>query len=419
MFSILLISSLLYPFIVPIIIVLNGKFKVSTIGISIIAGIGLATISLGLKNTGALSGDLVAYSETSMQMGNGSLADAFTLAAQEKYQDYYLAVIWLWLVGRYANTCLIPALGAFIEYAVLTYMLVDYSKHKDWNYDKLLISVISFICLVAYYFSVSSVRSTPALSISMLALYLDYVRNKRYPWIPLLYIIPCFIHVAGILAIAFRVALILFNKHPKLAFFVMGGSLVAAYRTAILLDPIATSIGLGNLSTKIVRYVNWTSTGWAGVVSSSRYYKVLKYTNILTCVVLASIIFVAQSIQKNQDNIDETDERLITLSLCGIGFTLGIAAIITVPSYLRFTYIFYPPSILICVEYLDKVDVRYLDRRRSPNIHTSKYASLLTNLSLVVVCVTQLMLHLYSLLIHVDKALLVKYLLLGLPSLLL
>ena len=70
--------------------------------------------------------------------------------------------------------------------------------------------------VIPFYHAYSNVRNVSAFALLAVAVYRDMVKKKRTVITYLLYIIPCFIHMSGIVIVLFRAEIPIIRKFPYL-----------------------------------------------------------------------------------------------------------------------------------------------------------------------------------------------------------
>lgn len=128
-----------------------------------------------------------------------------------------ITMIYFYIIAKIGNFQLLQVLPTFLFYFIAFYMLIDYAKLRQISQKKVIFVALILMALVEYIFIMGCFRYTLAYVIFALALYLNYVKNKKSKWIGVLYIIPCLIHTSAFILLALRLIIMIKNKKVLVA----------------------------------------------------------------------------------------------------------------------------------------------------------------------------------------------------------
>lgn len=106
---------------------------------------------------------------------------------------------------KIGNYNLLPLAITLIGYSITFYIILDYLKICNCKRKYVALILFVFICVFYHINFISGLAQYLAISISFLAFYLEYVKNKKGIGYKLLYILPCVIHITMVMALFFRI----------------------------------------------------------------------------------------------------------------------------------------------------------------------------------------------------------------------
>lgn len=130
--------------------------------------------------------------------------------------DYeMLFCIILYIISKIGNYRLLSCVFTLFSYFSIFYIIDDYSKKIKLSNIKTFILILFFILTFNYINFASGLRNTTGMIIGLLAIYLEYVKNKKGVFYKFIYIIPCFLHKSLFIFIIFRLMMLLDYKKIK------------------------------------------------------------------------------------------------------------------------------------------------------------------------------------------------------------
>ncbi len=165
-------------------------------------------------------------------------------------------MLYFYIIAKIGNFQLLQVLPTFLFYFIALFMLVDYAKSRKISYSKVTFVGMLLFSLCEYVYIAGCFRYTLAFIIFALALYLENIKGKNNKWIWILYVLPCLIHTATFILLAFRILSSIKNK--KLIIAVMSAIIIVMVFPKIIVLPISyISIeGLNRITMKIIMYFN-------------------------------------------------------------------------------------------------------------------------------------------------------------------
>lgn len=116
-----------------------------------------------------------------------------------------------WLVSKTGDNNILPFLSMTTVYCSACYIVVDSARDNKSTIKYLLLFQMM---LLPYYNVYSNVRNVSAFALLAVALYRDLVKHRINIGTILLYTLPCFIHMTGIVIVLLRLVLPLIRRHP-------------------------------------------------------------------------------------------------------------------------------------------------------------------------------------------------------------
>ena len=311
---------------------------------ALLIGLTMGVFAMGYVHNG--EGDITRYASYALSLSDVGLSDA--LSSSYRYADYPLASIWFWLIGQVGSPELLKFSIVFPQYAIASFVIIDYSKENDFTTRQLVAALLLLLLFNPLFNVMSAVRSTPALALLLLAVYLDLYKGVRTIWLLALYIAAVFLHSVAYAVVGLRLLFQLFRKTPLLCALFAALAIPAMPMLDVVLSPLSGILNV-DLHGKLDFYSSW-ETGYAATVASSSFYQLLRGVHAamgLLCMILL-IVFLHG---RHRVIMEQKEERLAQFAIAGIAFTLGILAFIQVPSYLRLSYFLYPLIICLIVHY--------------------------------------------------------------------
>ena len=331
MLLVLALASLAFPaFVVPCLVSYSYKTG-HVVGTAIALGIALGVVALAINHD--LQGDLSRY----IMFTDSCKGIPISSLGTSRYSEFPLAALFFWLL---ANSCGPYALSFFVAFAVyscLSYIVLDFARSQRLGLSRAMLGMAAMLCTVSLLGSVNSVRSTLALSIGFLGLYLDVYRGKRLPLLVPLYVVPILIHVIGLVCLAIRIALPLARRHPLAAAVTCALGLPLALLAAQNFHLVIPFTGM-DVSEVLVSYSEWNDTGWAAAVANSPLQRVQRFINVL---IIGQLLVVCYPQAIKGPARTPVGDLFACLLMCGC-LTIGIDLLITSDVYLRLAYVVEP-----------------------------------------------------------------------------
>ena len=257
--------------------------------------------------------------------------------------------IFFWTVAQMHDNQLLQFFSLFIIYSICAYLLSD--SLKDSKAELFSRLFVLEILLVPFYNVFSNVRNVTAFALLALAVYRDLYRNKKDFVTLILYIVPCYVHMAGLVIIAIRVLLPVIKRMSYAGMILTFGIPTAA----VTYYPRLRNISLpGNIG-KILSRAIWK--GYASIVRTSEYaqeaqshgsFIVNRLIATVFCVILFYLIVRYQKIYRGKDR-DKYEYSLYISIITIIGFMMSVMGVV---KYWVFMYLIYISFIPILIEFV-------------------------------------------------------------------
>ena len=118
-----------------------------------------------------------------------------------------------WLVSQTKDNRILPFISIFTVYVSASYIIID----SCGDNKRIARAILLFqLMAIPFYHTYSNVRNVSAFALLAVAVYRDMVKKKRTVITYLLYIIPCFIHMSGIVIVLFRAVIPIIRRFPYL-----------------------------------------------------------------------------------------------------------------------------------------------------------------------------------------------------------
>ena len=195
-----------------------------------------------------------------------------------------------WIIARIGDNHILPFLSLMTVYTVSSYILIHTIRENKKTLGYLLALQLM---LIPFYNCFSNVRNVMAFSLLAMAFYRDLIEKKMDLLTGVLYVVPCFIHMAGLVLVLLRILLPLFSKLSFLSLGVTFG--IPA--VVILLYPMIQGVSFGGNLGRIVNRAIWKAYGsfvrtsdYAQEMQTHGAFVVNRLLAIVFCVVLLYII---------------------------------------------------------------------------------------------------------------------------------
>lgn len=332
---VLLLLSLFFPLLtIPIVVWYSSK-QHKVLACSIIIGIACGLVAYSVDVS--VYGDLARYIISADTYSNQTIDSIFTGA----YSDYPLSACFFWLIANTAGASTLPFYMGLIIYGIMSYIVLDYCEHHGNNHWMTSLAILGMFCIISPFGSVSSVRSSLAVVLVVLAYYLEFYRGIGLIKAAIFYIASCFIHDLGLLLLLMRIVFTLTKSRFYIA------AIIALFAIPLALYILTNFNFVGSLQDTSITgsLLGYTgeARGWAAEVLSSRFQYVLRILN-LTLMISMGLICINE-LQNQQSK----EQRFIECVLFGLLLSCGFAVFIASDVYLRLAYFYEALGLLIVI----------------------------------------------------------------------
>lgn len=129
------------------------------------------------------------------------------------FEDFlFIKNLLFYAISRTESNNLLPTIVIWISYFIMIYILTDYAKKKNVSKVELLFALFFLLSVMPFISLVSNVRNILAFSLITLAVYREFIQQKKGLVTYILYISPLFIHISSLALIALK---LLAQSHSK------------------------------------------------------------------------------------------------------------------------------------------------------------------------------------------------------------
>ena len=259
--------------------------------------------------------------------------------------------IFFWTVAQMQDNQMLQFFSLFIIYSICAFLLSD--SLKDSKAELFGRLFVLEILLIPFYNVFSNVRNVTAFALLALAVYRDLYRNKKDFVTLILYIVPCYVHMAGLVIVAIRVLLPVIKRMSYVGLILTFGIPTAV----VTYYPRLRSISLpGNIG-KVLSRAIWK--GYASIVRTSEYaqetqthgsFIVNRLIAAVFCVILFYLIIRYQKIYRGKDRSKHEYSLYISI-ITIIGFMMSVMGVV---KYWVFMYLVYISFIPILLEFVQR-----------------------------------------------------------------
>lgn len=214
------------------------------------------------------------FSEAFTWGNNGLIVTNFVFYLISMTNDYYI----------------LPLMSMSLVHGVYAYICADASKGTDLDIWKLLLFQAALIPFIS---TLSNVRNVSAFAMVVLAAYRDFVKGKKNLITIMLYILPCFIHIAGGVLVAFRVCVSLVKRYPYLGFASTLGIPAVSIAAFERFGRVSFKGSMGLILSRAIRKAYSSalnSSSYARSMNTSGYVRSCRAVIFVVCIVLLCLL---------------------------------------------------------------------------------------------------------------------------------
>lgn len=279
-FLLALLSCFLFPFASIFFIILYIRSeKHSSVGLAILVGLCSGAIAYGVNTT--LMADIDRYTNSLPIFRETSFWDLLSIKGVYSSVGSHGYNLFAWIVSRFNDDHLLRSAVTATFYSVLAFIVDDYAALQGWSFRRTCAALLISVAIPPFFNVLSYAKSTPAFSLLLLALYLDFGKRTGPVVLILLYAFAASTHSSVLPVIALRVVL-LFVKNEIAIYGIslallplsnmLSAALPASFRTIPVLSLFTSALD------KFSVYSEFSDWGWAAASQHSvllmgyRYY---------------------------------------------------------------------------------------------------------------------------------------------------
>lgn len=279
-FVLAILFCLLFPFASVLFITLYARSeKHSSIGLAFLVGLCAGAIAYGVNTT--LTADIDRYTNSLPVFRSTALWDLFSITGVYSSVGSHGYNLFAWIVSQFGDDQLLRSVVTASFYSVVAYIVDDFGRRQGWTFGKICTAFLVCVAISPFFNVLSYAKSTPAFSLLLLTLYLDFEKGTKPVVLISLYAISASIHSSVLPLIALR-ALLLFTKSEVAIYCVslallplsnlLSAVLPASFRSIPVLSLFVSALD------KFSIYSEFSGWGWAAESQHSvllmgyRYY---------------------------------------------------------------------------------------------------------------------------------------------------
>lgn len=279
-FVLAIVFCLFFPFASVLFIALYARSeKHSSIGLAFLVGLCAGAIAYGVNTT--LTADIDRYTNSLPVFRATAFWDLFSITGVYSSVGSHGYNLFAWIVSQFDNDQLLRSAVTASFYSVATYIVDDFGRRQGWTFGKICTALLICVAISPFFNVLSYAKSTPAFSLLLLTLYLDFEKRAKPVALTLLYVISASIHSSVLPLIALRVLLLLTKSEiavycVSLALLPLSNLLSAVLPPSFRTTPVLSLFV--NALDKFSIYSEFSGWGWAAESQHSvllmgyRYY---------------------------------------------------------------------------------------------------------------------------------------------------
>ena len=290
--------------------------------------------------------DLLRYFGLVEKMTGHTYSEALEIADQTGligHDPLYSFIALCWIVSKTGNVHWLPFVATTSVYYIGMYITCRCSEDLTENRQEA-VEYLYFILLAVNFFSiVNNVRNMLSFTLIALAVFRDCHLRKRNPLTYTLYAFGVYMHLSGIILIAFRILIPLVKK-MRLPLLIIG---LAVPNAITHLAPVLNRIQTG--STLLRRFISLVNSGylyythvdadWAITVANSGAQKLFKIFYLSSAAAIVVIYYILIHVLKTRED-ESLREKYRHTSMIDFTYFCAVLAIacgpMVMPEYWRF-----------------------------------------------------------------------------------
>ena len=282
--------------------------------------------------------DLIRYFSDIEFYGTLSFVEALTYAGGALFSQY----VYFWLFGSMNMMHLIPAISTSTVYAVAGYITCDTAER--YNSERYIALVFLFqLIMLPFHSIIVNVRNVFALSLIILAVYLDVIKGKRNIFVWFCYIFGSLLHLTTFSLIIFRVFSVLGKKY--FGAIVLGQLLFGIFTSkiyewgSVLSFDGAIGVSFTTIIKKLVFYLNDIHSSGASKYLSLPWSDPTILFRLLTVIVAAFIVLIIYNVLRTNNYWNSwfrDDQRYYAFVGMIAVTTIMLHFLFNTPNYWRF-----------------------------------------------------------------------------------
>ena len=240
-------------------------------GLAILVGLCSGAIAYGVNTT--LMADIDRYTNSLPIFRETSFWDLLSIKGVYSSVGSHGYNLFAWIVSRFNDDHLLRSAVTATFYSVLAFIVDDYAALQGWSFRRTCAALLISVAISPFFNVLSYAKSTPAFSLLLLALYLDFGKRTGPVVLILLYAFAASTHSSVLPVIALSVVLLFGISLALLPLSnILSAALPASFRTIPVLSLFVSALD------KFSVYSEFSDWGWAAASQHSvllmgyRYY---------------------------------------------------------------------------------------------------------------------------------------------------
>lgn len=300
-FFLALLSCFLFPFASILFIILYVRSeKHSSVGLAILVGFCAGSIAYGVNTT--LMADIDRYTNSLPIFRETAFWDLLSIKGVYSSVGSHGYNLFAWVVSQFGDDQLLRGAVTATFYSILAFVVDDYARLHGWSYGRTCAALFASVAIPPFFNVLSYAKSTPAFSVLLLALYLDFGKRAKPVVLVLLYAFAASIHSSVLPVIVLRV-LLLFVKNEVVIYGVslallplsnlLSAALPASFRAIPVLSLFVSALD------KFSVYSEFSDWGWAAASQHSVLLMGYRYYFGAVAILCILLVFGRFDISKN------------------------------------------------------------------------------------------------------------------------
>lgn len=170
--------------------------------------------------------DIYRHMEDLNYYTNVNIFHCFNVVESARKASIYVWDIWCWIIAQFHHPYLLQASGAFVGYALISYIVFDYANEISAKMKEWLPVLLALYCVIQPAGIAIGIRNSAASLLCCLSLYLFYIKRKNLLVSIIPIILGIFIHHSAIIILILWAVFPLYKKKKIVSILVISALLL-------------------------------------------------------------------------------------------------------------------------------------------------------------------------------------------------